>query len=119
MLTAARAKAPALEWVSADLVDVALGRAFDVVVMSGNVMIFVEPGTEGAVVANMARHVGDSGRLVAGFQLGRGYDVDRYDADCAAAGLELESRYSTWEGARWSAGGDYAVSVHRHLHRDA
>jgi SAM-dependent methyltransferase len=114
MLHSARAKAPDLTWITADLLDVVVGRRFDVVVMPGNVMIFVERGTEAAVIANMADHVNATGRLIAGFQLGRGYELAQYDADCAAAGLELEHRYSTWEGDHWVAGGDYAVSVHRH-----
>jgi len=118
MLAAARAKAPDLTWITADLLDVDLGRAFDVVVMPGNVMIFLAPGTEPAVVANMARHVSPAGRLIAGFQLRRGYELSRYDADCAAAGLAVDARYSTWAGAAWKSGGDYAVSVHRHANVD-
>ena len=114
MLAVARAKAPDLTWITADLLDVDLGRAFDVVVMPGNVMIFLAQGTEPAVVANMARHVAPGGRLIAGFQLGRGYELSQFDKDCAAAGLALDARYSTWEGAAWRSGGDYAVSVHRH-----
>jgi SAM-dependent methyltransferase len=69
MLDVARSKAPRLQWVHADLADVDLGRTFDVVVMAGNVMIFLAPGTEGAVVANLARHLGPGGRLVAGFSV--------------------------------------------------
>jgi SAM-dependent methyltransferase len=118
MLSAARAKAPDLTWITADLLDVDLGRAFDVVVMPGNVMIFLAPGTESAVVANMARHVSPGGRLIAGFQLRRAYELSQYDADCAAAGLALDVRYSTWEGSAWKSGGDYAVSVHRHANVD-
>ena len=114
MLGAARAKAPDETWINADLLDVELGRTFDVVVLPGNVMIFLAPGTEAAVVANLARHVAGDGHLIAGFQLGRGYDLQRYDADCEAAGLVLEDRYATWEGGCWRSGVDYAVSVHRH-----
>jgi SAM-dependent methyltransferase len=113
MLGQARQKAPHLEWVEADLCHIDLGRTFDVVAMPGNVMIFLCPGTETSVVANMAAHVAPEGVLVAGFQLGRGYGLDRYDADCASAGLTLEARYATWECDPWVAGGDYAVSVHR------
>lgn len=113
MLGQARAKAPHLDWVEADLCQVALDRRFDVVAMPGNVMIFVRPGTETAVVANMATHLAPNGVLVAGFQLGRGYDLDRYDADCAEAGLVLLDRFATWEAEPWAVGGDYAVSVHR------
>jgi SAM-dependent methyltransferase len=113
MIGPARKKAPALDWIQADLATVDVGRRFDVVVMAGNVMIFVEPGTEAAVVANMARHVEPGGHLIAGFQLGRSFGVDEYDAAAADAGLERVDRFSTWEGAAWTAGGDYAVSVHR------
>jgi SAM-dependent methyltransferase len=113
MLGQARQKAPHLEWVEADLCHIDLGRRFDVVALPGNVMIFVCPGTETSVVANMVAHVAPAGVLVAGFQLGRGYDLDRYDADCAAAGVSLEARYATWECDPWRPGGDYAVSVHR------
>ena len=118
MLASARAKAPDLTWVTGDLRDVDLGRTFDVVVMPGNVLIFLAPGTETAVVANMARHVSPGGRLIAGFQLHRGYELSQYDTDCVAAGLVLDARYSTWEGAPWRSGGDYAVSVHRHANVD-
>jgi SAM-dependent methyltransferase len=114
MIAQARAKAPGLRWVEADLIDVELGRRFDIVAMPGNVMIFVQHGTEGAVVANMARHVQPGGLLIAGFQLRRGYHLDDYDAHCETAGLVPVERFATWEGARFD-GGDYAVSVHRHV----
>ncbi len=122
MLEVARAKAPGLEWVEADLAGLVLPdardperpRAFDAVVMAGNVMIFVDPGSEGAVVAALARHLGPGGRLVAGFQLLPGrLDLGRYDAAVAAAGLALVERHATWDRRPWTSGGDYAVSVHR------
>lgn len=113
MLGAAREKAPHLEWVEADLCHLALDRTFDVVAMPGNVMIFLRPGTETSVVANLARHVAADGVLIAGFQLGTAYGLERYDADCAAAGLVLAERYATWERDPWQPGSDYAVSVHR------
>lgn len=113
MLDVARAKAPDLAWVAADLATVDLGRTFDVVVLAGNVMIFLAPGTEGRVVANLARHVAPGGALVAGFSLQPGrLDLATYDAHAAAAGLVLAERWATWERAPF-AGGDYAVSVHR------
>jgi SAM-dependent methyltransferase len=114
MLGRARTKAPHLEWVEADLCDIALGRRFDVVAMPGNVMIFVCAGSEGSVVANMAAHVRPGGVLVAGFQLGREYSLERYDVDCEAADLTLTARYATWDAEAWYEGADYAVSVHRH-----
>jgi len=81
-------------------------------VMAGNVMIFVAPGTEGAVVEAMAAHVAPSGVLISGFQLNRGLDLATYDGLAAQEGLELLERFSTWDGAPWVDGGGYAVSVH-------
>ncbi|MDQ4070680.1 MAG: class I SAM-dependent methyltransferase [Actinomycetota bacterium] len=113
MLDVARAKGPAVPWVVADLADVDLGRTFDVVVLAGNVMIFLAPGTEGRVVANLARHVAPGGALVAGFSLEPGrLDLRTYDGHAAAAGFALAERWATWDRQAF-AGGDYAVSVHR------
>jgi 2-polyprenyl-3-methyl-5-hydroxy-6-metoxy-1,4-benzoquinol methylase len=115
MLEVARSKAPGIDWRHADLATVDLTDAapFDVVVAAGNVMIFVEHGTEAAVVANLARHLAPGGALVAGFQLSRHLDLASYDEHCRAAGLELAERWATWDRAPWAEGGDYAVSVHR------
>ncbi len=120
MLGTARRKAPGLTWIEADLGRVAVCeppgelRRFDVVVLAGNVMIFLTPGSERAVIANLARHLVPGGALVAGFQLQPGrLDLDRYDQLCEAAGLRLEQRWATWERDPWSPGGDYAVSLHR------
>ena len=115
MLDTARSKAPDVEWHLADLLDVDLGRRFDLVALPGNVMIFVAPGTEAAVVANLERHLGPDGLLVAGFQLSRRrLSLADYDAHCAAVGLELAERWSTWDGDPFdSTDAGYAVSVHR------
>lgn len=115
MLATARHKSPDVDWRTGDLASIDLGRAFDVVVMAGNVMIFLTPGTEASVVANMARHLVPDGTLVAGFQLQRRrLDLATYDAHCEAAGLALAVRYATWDREPFEFGGDYAVSVHRH-----
>ena len=113
MLTTAQRLAPELTWIEANLSGLDLGRQFDVVVMAGNVMVFVAPGMHAAVVAGVAGHVAPGGALVAGFQLDRGYRLAEYDEHCRAAGLALAARYSTWDGAPWVDGGSYAVSVHR------
>ena len=112
MLDVARGKAPELDWVEASIEHVDLRRQFDVVVTAGNVMIFLTPGSEPAVVRNLARHLRPGGRLISGFQLGSGYGLDRYDDACTTAGLALVERFATWDGAPFSPGGDYAVSVH-------
>jgi SAM-dependent methyltransferase len=113
MLAVAQAKAPEVVWSLADLTTVDLRRTFDVVVMAGNVMIFVTPGTEGAVIANMARHLAPGGRLIAGFQLRPDrLSIEEYDWLAAGAGLMLAERWSTWDCDEWGSGGAYAVSVH-------
>ena len=113
MLGTARKHAGAT-WVLGDLATVDLGRRFDVVVMAGNVMIFLAPGSEGAVLANLARQLEPGGALVAGFQLQPGrLTLARYDELAAAAGLRLAERWATWDREPWVEGGPYAVSVHR------
>jgi len=114
MLEAARAKAPDLTWVEADLAGLELdGPPFDAVVLAGNVLIFVAPGTEGTVLERCATHLRPGGLLVAGFQVRRrGYGPAQLDDDARAAGLDLVARWATWDRAPWD-GGDYQVSVHR------
>jgi len=113
MIATARTLAPDVDFRVVDVADAHLGRTFPVVLMAGNVPLFTPVGTQAALVAGCVRHLAPGGRLVAGFQLGRGYGLDRYDTDCSASGLELEFRYATWDGHRFDPGGDYAVSVHR------
>lgn len=119
MLDAARAKAPHLPWIVADLAELDLTdadgarRCVDLAVLAGNVMIFVVPGTEAQVLARLADHVRGGGLLIAGFQLGGGrLALADYDGFADDAGFELVERFSTWSGDPFTEGGDYAVSVH-------
>ena len=114
MLGRARQRAPQLAWVLADLATLELGRTFDVVVLAGNVLPFVEPADRPAAVACCARHLAAGGRLVSGAGLAAGWpSVDDLDGWSAAAGLELEARYAGWAREPWHPGGDYAVTVSR------
>jgi SAM-dependent methyltransferase len=114
MIATAARKSPHLEWHLGDIATIRLGRRFDAIVMAGNVMIFLTPGTEGAVLKNLGRHLAPGGVLIAGFQLATGYlDLDRYDRLASEAGLRLHKRWSTWERDPWDDFSTYAVSVHR------
>ena len=114
MLDTARQKAPGVDWRLADLATVDLGRSFDAIVMAGNVMIFLTPGSEAAVVANLARHLEPGGVLIAGFQIMPDrLSIERYDEIADLAGLALAERWSTWDRDDWDTTQDYAVSIHR------
>jgi SAM-dependent methyltransferase len=122
MLAVARRKAPQLSWYQGDIATIELStpgpppgrRLFDAIVMAGNVMILLAPGSEAAVVANLVRHLRPGGVLVAGFQLlPGGLDLAHYDAMAAGAGVELTARWATWDRQPWNSMSHYAVSVHR------
>ncbi|HEY8173638.1 MAG TPA: class I SAM-dependent methyltransferase, partial [Dehalococcoidia bacterium] len=120
MLATARSKAPDVDWRLADLATVDLHRSFAAAVLAGNVMIFLTPGTESVVVANVAGHLQPDGLLIAGFQLmPRRLTVQRYDEMAAAVGLVLTERWSTWDRDVWDPGAGYAVSVHRRAAADS
>jgi len=113
MLAVARLRAPALEWVEADLATIVLGRLFDVVVLAGNVPLFCPPAARADLVEACAAHVVPGGAMVAGFQLDGDYQLDDYDSVSRAAGLTLADRWSTWDREPFLDESRYAVSVHR------
>ena len=125
MLAVARRTAPAIPWHQADLASLSaadLDRAseFDLVVMAGNVVPLLAPGTVGGAVTSLVALLRPGGLLVAGFGLDSAHlpprcpvtPIDEYDEACGAAGLSLQARYSTWDGAPFEESEGYAVSVH-------
>ncbi|MEH3067310.1 MAG: class I SAM-dependent methyltransferase [Aeromicrobium erythreum] len=113
LVAEARATRPGPTWLVADLLDVDLGARFDVVVSAGNVMVFLAPGTEQEVVANLARHVADDGALVLGFRLDRHYGLADLDDHLAAAGFAVEQRFATWDLRPLTADAEFAVTIAR------
>jgi SAM-dependent methyltransferase len=114
MIGLARAKAPQLSWVRADLSELDLPARFDVIVLAGNVIPYMAADRRGAAVAACARHLAPGGRLIAGFQLQAGWpSLADYDRWCESAHLVLEDRFATWDRAPFTDRDTYAVSVHR------
>lgn len=116
MIGLARAKAPELTWVHADLSELDLPTRFDAVVLAGNVIPFVASDRRHAAIVACARHLAPGGRLIAGFQLQQGWpSLADYDRWCDSTGLALEARYATWDRNPFTDTDSYAVSVHRRL----
>ena len=117
MLSQAKAKAPEIAWHLADLSTVQLEQQFDASVMAGNVMIYVTPNTEQAVLHNMVQHLKPNGLLLAAFELNpypwTSLTLDRYEQMAAAIGLQKLARWSTWDQDAWHSADTYVVSLHQ------
>lgn len=114
LIAAAEQDHPGPRYAVADLAALALdGEPFDLVVVPGNVMVFLASGTERTVLERLAAHTRPGGRLVTGFRRSTEYPYDRFDADITAAGLRLEHRFGTWELDPFTDESDFAVSVLR------
>jgi SAM-dependent methyltransferase len=115
LVAAGRAQHPGVPLEHLDLLDLTPGRhgPFDIVVAAGNVMVYLEPGTERAVLAALRGVVRPGGRAVLGFATDREWTVADLDRDAVAAGWRVEHRFSTWEADAWTADADWAVTVLR------
>ncbi|MEM7114226.1 MAG: class I SAM-dependent methyltransferase [Chloroflexota bacterium] len=117
MLAQARKKAPTMAWHLADLAAISLDKRFDAIVLAGNVMIYLTPGTETAVLTNLTRHLKPNGLLLAAFELNpypwTDLTLPKYEAMVASLGLSQLARWSTWEQDPWREGDRYVVSLHQ------
>ncbi|WP_426564754.1 class I SAM-dependent DNA methyltransferase [Angustibacter sp. McL0619] len=109
---------PGPTWLVADLAALGLAelgqpQPFDACVMAGNVMTFLGEGTERAVLTGLHAHLKPDGFAVVGFGTGRGYELDQFDTDLAAAGFTLEHRFATWDLRPFAPTSDFAVTVLR------
>ena len=127
MLAVARAQ-PGVVWVDGDLATLDLGEPFDLVVAAGNVVVFLAPGTESAVLGRLAAHLLPDGLLVSGWRTDR-LAVPAYDVWVAGAGLVPvagtapgrgrrgrreptgASRWTARRGQRWTAPRDDLLIV--------
>lgn len=114
LLARAKRRAPDLDWRLADLATVDLGRRFDLVVVAGNVIGFVEPRERANAVRTCARHLAPGGVLVMGNQLKSTWptiaDLDEWTA---LEGLVPDVHRGGWDGAALGETPEYVVTVHR------
>jgi SAM-dependent methyltransferase len=120
MLAMARDQAPDLDWRVGDLAELDTGQLFDVVLVAGNTIPLLEPGTLDGAARHLAAQLEPGGLLVCGF----GLDAAHLPGDCpvtpleevdrafAAAGLVPVDRFSTWDRAPYGEDAGYVVTVH-------
>ncbi|MFJ8578243.1 class I SAM-dependent methyltransferase [Micromonospora sp. NPDC093277] len=118
LVEAARVDHPGPRWLVGDLAELDLAaqgepEPFDAADCVGNVLAFVAPGSERAVLSRIAAHLRPDGILVVGFGTDRGYPLTDFDTDTVAAGLRLEHRFATWDLRPWREDADFAVTVLR------
>ncbi|MEX1217201.1 MAG: class I SAM-dependent methyltransferase [Acidimicrobiales bacterium] len=114
LLERAKRRAPQLDWRLSDLSTVEIGRTFDLVVLAGNVIGFVDEANREEAVRACARHVAPGGNLVMGNQIKATwptiFDLDTW---CAVEGLEPAGHKGGWESETLGDQPEYAVTVHR------
>jgi predicted TPR repeat methyltransferase len=118
LIEAAVADHPGPRWLVADLSELDLAslgepEPFDAAVIAGNVMTFVEAGTESRVLARVADHLTETGFVIVGFATDRGYSLAGFDADIHIAGLVAEHRFATWDLRPLTPDSTFAVTVLR------
>ena len=118
LIAAAEVDHPGPRWLTADLSELdlpALGEPdpFDAIVLAGNVMVFIAPGTEVDVLRGCAAHLADDGFIVTGFHTNRDLQLADFDQAIVDAGLRVEHRFATWDLRAWHPAADFAVSVLR------
>jgi SAM-dependent methyltransferase len=123
LIAAAEEDHPGPTWLVGDLSELdlparGLAEPFELIVSAGNVMAFLDPATRRAVLAHLRAHLATSGRAVIGFGADRDYPFEEFFEDCAAADLEVQQRYATWDLRPFDDQATFlvAVLVHREGH---
>ena len=121
MVSVARDRDPASSYEVQDLSVLTLpGAAFDLVLLAGNVVPLLAPGTLSTVLARVAAHARPGALVVAGFGLDAAHLPPRcpvtplaaYDQACQDAGLRPAARYATWDQQDWTPQAGYVVALH-------
>jgi SAM-dependent methyltransferase len=103
LVAQSRATYPDLEVQHADVLGAALDGEFDLVVLVGNVMVFLAEDTERAVLARVRSVLAPGGRVLVGFHpldgpaAARDYPPEEFVADVVASGLRVDARFGSYE----------------------
>lgn len=77
--------------------------SYDLVLLVGNVMVFVAESTEQQVLAGLAQLLAPGGRMLVGFEVeprksgARGYPVAEFVEDARGAGLTVQHHFGSYE----------------------
>ena len=101
--------------------DVRARAPYDLVVLAGNVVPLLAPGTLDETLVGLADLLAPDGLLVTGFGLDRAHlppgcpvtPLEEYDGRAEAAGLTRTRRFGTWDAEPFDPAAGYAVTVHR------
>ncbi len=89
--------------------------SYDVIVVVGNVLIYLADDTETRALRTLGDLLAPDGRILVGFspqkgpEFSRDYPVEDFRAHVEAAGLVVQHQFGTYDLA--PAGGDYVVAV--------
>ena len=114
LVRAAQEDHPGPDYRTADLAtlpELDLGEPFDVILCAGNVVTFLAESTRRDVLRGFRAHLAPNGRAVVGYGAGRGYPVEDFLADAAAAGLTPQLTLAGWDLRPWHEGSDFLVAV--------
>jgi SAM-dependent methyltransferase len=126
LVARSRRRFPEVPVVEADILQLSpalLERAgrptsYDVVVVVGNVMVYLAEDTEVRALRTLSGLLAPDGRILVGFHPVAGpahshdYPVESFLGHVAEAGLDVEHRFGTYQLA--PPAGDYVVAVLRH-----
>ncbi|MDO5726827.1 MAG: methyltransferase domain-containing protein [Bowdeniella nasicola] len=83
----------------------------DLIVCAGNVMTFLAGQGPRLALEQFAAALAPTGQVVIGFGTDRGYEMETFAADCAAAGLVITQRFATWQLAPWQPDAPFLVAL--------
>lgn len=103
----ARATYDGIDLLHGDVLELGEGllaeQLFDLVVVVGNVMVFLAEGTERQALSLLRSRLAPGGRVLVGFHLvggpehARSYAPEEFVADVEASGLRVDARFGSYE----------------------